>query len=333
MADITVVSVNVNGLRGALNKDGSGMAEWFKSQRKTGLDVLCLQETKISKDNKDLPGICEKLGIDLCDFYLQPNENGSQNGGVATWINPDTCKKVSVSYPFENTPEAEELKFSGRWQEIVVSFAGREIAIANAYCHNAKSPTHRDNNGQRIDFEDSKKSMKAKHRFFSEITRRMRELTSKHKDFVLVGDINTAHKCVDLKNFKDNKKKAGFLPEERAWLDLWFADQDDITAMEVYKENPSISYTPPPSDQFAKGGLGLRDVIRMKLGDVEVYSFWSRRRTPRGYPLENNVGWRLDYQIASQSMAKSVKKADIQKHESHDKAWSDHAPVVVTYSL
>jgi|GEM_PF-45816 len=348
MANLTVATVNVNGLRAAVGKDaknGSGMVEWFKSQVEKGLDVLCLQETKISKNKKEeLIGIYDELGINACDFHLQEDINDSGHGGVAVWINPKTCQTVHIEYPFEKTDEAIASGFSGRWQEIVIKFANQEIAIVNSYYHRAKSPTHKEK-GVLISRENSEKSMNAKHCFFDKTTLRMRKLISKYGNFILVGDINTAHHYrVDIKNFKDNKKSAGFLPEERAWLDLWFAKQGEInvqstyvegkSAADAYKENLDIKYTPPPTGEFTKGGLGLRDVIRERYGkDKKIYSWWSRRPTPKGYPFDNNVGWRLDYQIASESMAESVKEFEIQKYVSREKCWSDHAPVVVTYNL
>jgi exonuclease III len=301
-----------------------------------------LQETRISERNeKDLTLIYDKLGIKHCDFHLQEDENDPGHGGVAVWVNPKTCSVIPH--------EVKDLGFSGRWQEIVIEFANKKIAIVNSYYHSANSPTYKIK-GKLIDPKDSVKSMKAKHCFFDRTTERMRELISEYDNFILVGDINTAHHDIDIDTFKDSntKTKAGFLPEERAWLDLWFAKKGDMnvkstyvegkTALEVYKYNPVIKYKPPETDEFTNdnGGLGLRDVIREKYGKDKIYSWWSTRPTPKVspvYPFDRDVGWRIDYQIASESMADCVEKAKIQKYKSREKCWSDHAPVVVTYRI
>jgi exodeoxyribonuclease-3 len=340
MADLTIATVNVCGLNSAVDH---GMEKWLETQRKNGLDILCLQETRISKDLFD---ICKKLNLQEKDLYLQKDENDPRYHGVATWVNPETCQIVSVETPFEHTVEAKESGFSGRWQEIIIKFSSKEIVIANSYYHRAKSPTHKDN-GVLISREKAEKLMNDKHKFFAETTKRMRELMA-HNNFILVGDINTAHHGgIDIKNYKDNKKHAGFLSEERAWLDLWFAKKGDInvqstyvegkTAMEVYSKNSDIDYEPPKTNEFLKGGLGLHDVVRENAEEGKTYySFWSRRPTKKGFPFDNDVGWRIDYQIATENMAKSVKRINIPREEYfelYEKCWSDHAPVVVTYSL
>jgi exodeoxyribonuclease-3 len=356
MADLTVATVNVNGLRAAVKK---GMGKWFE-QRKKDLDVLCLQETKISedKDEEDIISICKELGINK--LHLQEDKYIPGHAGVAVWVKEtENCQVESVKYPFEeNRDEAEGLGFSGRWQEIIIEIANKKISIVNSYYHSANSPTYKIN-GILIDPEKSKESMKAKHCFLDRTTKQMRELISVYDNFILVGDINTAHHDIDIDTFEDSqtKTKAGFLPEERAWLDLWFAKEGDMnvqstydeskTAMAVYTSHGVLRLTgqlaidfPPQTDEFAKGGLGLHDVIREQYRkDTKVYSWWSARPTPKvfpAYPFDRDVGWRIDYQIASENMANSVKKINRPREEyleTYEKRWSDHAPVVVTYSI
>jgi exodeoxyribonuclease-3 len=290
MANLTIATVNVNGLRAAVKK---GMGKWFESQRKKGLDVLCLQETKISKDKDQEDFFRLRKELDIEDLYLQDDKYIPGHGGVAVWVNLETCQlKQPVEYPFEkDKAEAEGLGFSGRWQEIVIEIANKKIAIVNSYYHSANSPTY-EINGKLIDRGESEKSMRAKHCFFDRTTKRIRKLISVYDNFILVGDINTAHHDIDIDTFKDSKTKAGFLPEERAWLDLWFAEEGDKNipsiAAKVYKYNPVIDYPPPETDEFTNdnGGLGLRDVVREKYGkDTKVYSWWSSRPTPKVFPV------------------------------------------------
>jgi exodeoxyribonuclease-3 len=112
---------------------------------------------------------------------------------------------------------------------------------------------------------------------------------------VICGDWNIAHQEIDLKNWKGNKKNSGFLPEERAWL------------TQIFDE------------------LGLVDVYRRLHPDTtgEAYTWWSNR----GQAWANNVGWRIDYQIATPGIAGHAMEAAIYKTAR----FSDHAPLTITY--
>ena len=120
-------------------------------------------------------------------------------------------------------------------------------------------------------------------------------LKASGRDVVVCGDVNIAHQEIDLKNYKGNKKNSGFLPEERAWLsDLY----DRVGWVDVYR-----SLHPATTD--------------------ECYTWWSNR----GAAYEKNVGWRLDYQIATPELAKKAVGSTIYKLER----FSDHAPFIVDY--
>jgi exodeoxyribonuclease-3 len=117
---------------------------------------------------------------------------------------------------------------------------------------------------------------------------------------VLTGDLNVAHRELDLKNWKGNLKSAGFLPEERAYFDRWFDE------------------------------LGWVDVMRANSGEVAgPYSWWSFR----GKAFDNDAGWRIDYQIVTPQLAAKALAARVDRAPSYDTRWSDHAPVVVTYDI
>jgi len=115
------------------------------------------------------------------------------------------------------------------------------------------------------------------------------------REFVLVGDINIAHHEIDLKNWKSNQKNSGFLPEERAWLTRLF------------------------------GEGGLVDVFRTLNQKPEQYTWWSNR----GQAYAKNVGWRLDYQIATPGIAATARRETIYL----DKRFSDHAPLIIDYDF
>ncbi|MCF8209287.1 MAG: exodeoxyribonuclease III [Rhodoferax sp.] len=117
------------------------------------------------------------------------------------------------------------------------------------------------------------------------------------REFILMGDVNIAHQNADLKNWKSNQKNSGFLPEERAWM----------------------------TKLLSEGGLV--DVYRALHPDTTdtCYTWWSNR----GQAYANNVGWRLDYQIATPALARLARSTTIYK----DRRFSDHAPLTVDYDL
>ncbi len=125
----------------------------------------------------------------------------------------------------------------------------------------------------------------------------MQALRAEGREIVLCGDWNIAHQEIDLKNWKSNQKNSGFLPEERAWLSKVFDE------------------------------LGWVDVYRRLYPDTtgEAYTWWSNR----GQAWAKNVGWRIDYQIATPGIAATAVEAQIYKAER----FSDHAPLIVDYDI
>ena len=115
------------------------------------------------------------------------------------------------------------------------------------------------------------------------------------RDFIICGDWNIAHKPIDLKNWRSNQKHSGFLPEERAWLDQ------------------------------VLGPIGYVDAFREINQQTEQYTWWSNR----GRAWDNNVGWRIDYQIITPGLRDKVKSVSIYK----DRRFSDHAPLTIDYVL
>ena len=113
------------------------------------------------------------------------------------------------------------------------------------------------------------------------------------REFIICGDWNIAHENIDLKNWKSNQKNSGFLPEERAWLTKLFDK------------------------------LGFVDVFRKLNKKSDQYTWWSNR----GRAWDKNVGWRIDYQIATSKIGIKAPSTSIFK----EKRFSDHAPVIIDY--
>jgi exodeoxyribonuclease-3 len=134
----------------------------------------------------------------------------------------------------------------------------------------------------------------AKFRFLDRLYPHLMKLKAE-REFILVGDVNIAHQEIDLKNWKSNQKNSGFLPEERAWM----------------------------SKLLGEGGLV--DVFRTLNPKPEQYTWWSNR----GQAWANNVGWRLDYHLATPGIAATARREQIYLAQR----FSDHAPVIIDYDF
>lgn len=133
-----------------------------------------------------------------------------------------------------------------------------------------------------------------KYDFLDRFANHLVNLKKEGRELIICGDFNIAHKKIDLKNWRGNQKHSGFLPEERAWMDNLF------------------------------GSMGFVDAFRVLNQEEEQYTWWSYRN--RG-AWENNVGWRIDYQVITPGLVDSVKKVSI----SRESRWSDHAPLIIEY--
>jgi exodeoxyribonuclease III len=141
----------------------------------------------------------------------------------------------------------------------------------------------------------SPERQEAKYRYLDSFLPHLIELKKSGREIVLCGDVNIAHHEMDLKNWKGNLKNSGFLPEERAWLTKLF---DQVGYVDVYRQ-----LEPEATDA--------------------CYTWWSNR----GQAYAKNVGWRIDYHLATQGIAASAQKTSVYKAER----FSDHAPLTVDY--
>lgn len=139
----------------------------------------------------------------------------------------------------------------------------------------------------------SEERQQVKFRFMDRFRPFLKALLSDGREYMLCGDWNIAHKNIDLKNWRSNQRNSGFLPEERVWLS------------EIFDE------------------IGFVDVFRKLNQQENQYTWWSNR----GRSWEKNVGWRIDYQIATPGIANKATKERIYK----DKRFSDHAPLIIDY--
>ena len=135
----------------------------------------------------------------------------------------------------------------------------------------------------------------SKFRFLKRFLPHLESLKARGHEIILCGDWNIAHQEIDLKNWKSNRKNSGFLPEERAWLTRVFDE------------------------------LGFVDVFRRLNAKPDQYTWWSNR----GQAWKKNVGWRIDYQVVSRTLAGRARHASIYTR----RRFSDHAPLTVDYDF
>lgn len=275
---LRVASVNVNGIRAAYRKN---MADWLAER---DIDILCLQEVRA-------PDAIVRELLDESQWNILHAEAAAKGRAgvlVATRRTPNSAGEVLKDQPVATRSTIGEEYFddSGRWVEAdYVLPNGQTLTVVSAYVHSGEVGTQK---------------QEGKYRFLERMLVRMPEL-AEHSDHVLiVGDLNVGHTELDIKNWKANQKRAGFLPEERAYFDCFFGD------------------------------IGYRDVARDLAGQVPgPYTWWSYR----GKAFDNDAGWRIDYQMATPAWAERAVQAQVDRAAIYEERFSDHAPLVVDYRI
>jgi exodeoxyribonuclease-3 len=267
-----LVSLNLNGIRSAATK---GLLPWAEAQ---GADCMGVQELKaqaadMGPELRQLAGMpghfhhAEKKGYSGVGLYSRHEPSDVRAGLAAAG-----CSEGSAEFDAE-----------GRYVELRFDRPGRKLSIISCYFPSGSSGDER---------------QQAKFRFLDLMAPHLARLRAE-REFILIGDVNIAHREADLKNWKGNLKNSGFLPEERAWM---------------------TQLLDP-----AQGGLV--DVYRTLHPDTTdaCYTWWSNR----GQARAKNVGWRIDYHLATPSLAARAREARIYK----DSWFSDHAPLSIDYDL
>lgn len=264
-----IVSVNVNGVRAALKK---GMTEWMEAVE---ADVICLQEVR-APDEVVTSAFPEQWHLEH-----QVSEQKGRSGVAILSRSALTDAVYGLGVQGDILTDASH---TGRWVEATVQSPAGPVRIVSTYVHSGTAGTPK---------------MDDKYAFLEVMTQRLEELAAEYDRVVVMGDINIAHTNNDIKNWKGNLKSAGFLPQERAYLDRWFA-------------------------------AGWVDTHRAFAGEQEgPYTWWSMR----GQAFDNDAGWRIDYQLATPTLASTVTAVRVDRQASWDARWTDHAPLVVDYDL
>ena len=251
-----ITTLNVNGIRSATRK---GLTQWLEQSRP---DVVCLQEVKA--DECDIPAESRPHGMHV--RYHCAMRRGYAGTALYAAKRPSATRLGFGSKEFDAEGRYVEAQFS-------------TVTVVSVYFPSGSSGPHR---------------QEAKFRFLAKFLPHLKRLAASGREFIVCGDINIAHREIDLKNWRSNQRHSGFLPEERAWLSRVF---------ERY---------------------GWVDVFRTLDPRPERYTWWSNF----GQAYAKNVGWRIDYQIATPGAAKRARAAEIFK----DERFSDHAPLTIEYA-
>ena len=258
MSKLKLLSWNVNGIRAVHKK---GFVEWLLKENP---DILCLQETKASP--KQLPD--ELLNINGYKSYFSSSVVKKGYSGVAIYTKQEPAK---VEQGF-GIPKLDD---EGR---IIVAYY-KDFVLINIYYPNGKA---------------SEERLKFKMDFYDAFLEYAQKLKSSGNKLVICGDVNTAHKEIDIARPKENENVSGFLKIERDWMDKF------------------VSH-------------GYIDTFRMFNQEPEQYSWWDLVTRAR----ERNVGWRIDYFFVSENFKKNVKDAFIMP----DVMGSDHCPIGVEIEI
>jgi exodeoxyribonuclease-3 len=248
----TIISWNVNGIRSAERK---GFLPWLTA---CGADVVCVQETKIQPDQLT-PELSGPAGY--TSYWYSAVKKGYSSVGAYCREKPLSVSKLGVKR-FDDEGRVQALEF-------------KKFTVINAYFPNSQDA------GARLDYKID---------FCDSLLSFAKKLVKQGKNLVICGDYTIAHTAIDLARPKQNEENAGYLPEERAWM-----------------------------DKFTSSGFA--DTFRMFTPGPGHYSWWSYRANARA----NDVGWRIDYHCVNEAFKPKVAGAEILK----DVEGSDHCPVLV----
>ena len=254
---IEIISWNVNGIRAVANKKA---LKWIDEREP---DIICLQEIKALKEQ--IPdNLFEKE-------YQEILINSAKKKGYS-----GTMTFSDIKSDFDSICQDIDTLNEGR---IIETHYG-DVVLFNVYFPN----------GQKDEIR-----LAHKMKFYDDFLEHCENLRKDGKSIIICGDVNTAHKEIDLKNPKANSKKSGFLPIEREWIDKFL-------------------------------NHGYIDTFRYVNGDEEDrYSWWSYRSSAR----LKNVGWRIDYFFISEDLAENLEDAFILDYIEG----SDHCPVGIKISI
>ena len=275
-APLRIASVNVNGIRAAYRKS---MGAWLDAR---DVDILAIQEVRAETGD-----VADLLGPQWNLLHDAATKKGYAGVALASRRSAEIHRVTFGPDDFDS---------AGRWLEADYDIDGTLITVVSCYVNSGEAGTPKQDE---------------KWRFLDGMLEHLPKLAAHNPLSLVAGDLNVGHRRLDIKNWKSNVSRAGFLPEERAYFDRFVGAEND----------PAYN---------AGAGLGWVDLHRRFHPDEEgPYTWWSQR----GQAFDNNTGWRIDYQLATAAMAERALSYAIDRAPSYAQQWSDHAPVVVDYRI
>ncbi|SDS44233.1 exodeoxyribonuclease III [Corynebacterium timonense] len=301
---LSIASVNVNGIRAATkvrHEDNQGMLAWLGQ---TPADVVLLQEVRASAEQ--------------AAASLQPALDEGWHLAVAPAESPGAKGRAGVGI-LSRTPLSDvEVGVPG------FEDAGRFIAgslddgtrVASLYLPSGSAGTAKQDE---------------KYAFLDAFEPLLANWAVQYENMVIGGDWNICHRREDLKNWRSNRTKSGFLPDERAFMDAVFGAFPDDEAQDLDAKQPAqwagaVEYASEGRREAAATPAWF-DVARRLNPEDAPYTWW----TYRGQAFNNNAGWRIDYQAATAAMLERAERSWVDKAPSVEERWSDHSPLIVTY--
>ena len=288
-----IASVNVNGIRAAASKD-PGFHDWLRT---ADVDIVLLQEVRATPAQaaKALaPALEEGWHLTLADSAAKGR------AGVAL------LTKREVSDVRTGVPGFED---SGRFVSALVD----DLFIGSLYLPTGSAGTPKQDE---------------KYRFLDSLEDVLAEIAATHEKAVVAGDWNICHAPNDLKNFNANKKKAGCLPDERAFMDAIFGTFPyEESQVERHGEFEGAVEYRGNRKREASTSPHWFDVARRLHPEDAPYTWW----TYRGKAFDTNAGWRIDVQAATKAMMERAVSTRVDRADAWGTRWSDHAPLVVEY--
>ncbi|WP_445227792.1 exodeoxyribonuclease III [Corynebacterium sp. H128] len=296
---LIISSVNVNGIRAAVkerSEKNQGFLPWLES---SNADVVLLQEVRATeKQTRDALA----PALDSGWHYVGAEASAKGRAGVGI-LSRKPLLDVHIGIP--------QFEDSGRF--IQGSFD--DVTVASLYLPSGSAGTEKQDE---------------KYRFLDEFSEVITQLAVQHPNMVIGGDWNICHRREDLKNWKANQKKSGFLADERAFMDSVFGVfPDEISQVEVHGEYlGAVDYSSVRPRREANTNPMWFDVARRLQPEDASHTWW----TYRGQAFDTGAGWRIDYQAATAPMLARAQRSWVDKAAAYDLRWSDHAPLNVEYA-
>lgn len=295
---IQITSVNVNGIRAAVKErspENLGMLPWL---RNSGSDVVLLQEVRAT-----IPETEKALAPAL--------EAGWHYVGAPAMAKGRAGVGILSRAPLDNVQIGfGSFRDAGRWIE--GDYEG--VTVASLYLPSGSVDTEKQDE---------------KYHFLDEFSELLAE-RSQRENMVIGGDWNICHRREDLKNWKTNQKKSGFLPDERLFMDSVFGTYPEETSQVDKGQGEYFGAVAYSAGQIRSAATDPRwfDVARhFHPEEAGPYTWW----TYRGQAFNNNAGWRIDYQAATKNMLDRAERTWVDRAASVEERWSDHSPLNVSY--